>query len=93
MHSQIHGHLCLSAIVVTDSLDWKLHGFDLLSEHVLQGDFALQHASWMVPNQYKPSEVARMDWGAVREGPSWAVDTWGLGCMMQVRCVVTSQIA
>jgi hypothetical protein len=34
---QIHGHLCMAAVVVTDSLDWKLHGFDLLSEHALTG--------------------------------------------------------
>lgn len=29
---QIHGNMCMAAVVVTDSLDWKLHGFDLLSE-------------------------------------------------------------
>jgi hypothetical protein len=38
-----------------------------------------------VPNQYKPAEVAKPDWEAVRQGPPWAVDSWGLGCMMQVR--------
>jgi hypothetical protein len=27
----------MAAVVVTDSLDWKLHGFDLLSEHALTG--------------------------------------------------------
>lgn len=25
----------MDAVVVTDTLDWKLHGFDLLSEHSL----------------------------------------------------------
>jgi hypothetical protein len=34
--SQIHGNICLDAVVVTETLDWKLHGFDLLSEHTLQ---------------------------------------------------------
>lgn len=48
------------------------------------GDFALKHASWMVPSQYKPGEVARMEWQTVQQGPPWAVDSWGLGCMMQV---------
>lgn len=51
----------------------------------LAGDFALKHASWMVGSQYKPAEVAKMDWEAVKAGPPWAVDSWGLGCMMQVR--------
>ena len=75
----------MAAVVVTETLDWKLHGFDLLSEAACQGDFALQHASWMVGSQYKPAEVAKMEWRAVAAGPPWAVDSWGLGCMMQVR--------
>ena len=33
---QIHGNLCIEAVAVTDSLDWKLHGFDLLSEQSLE---------------------------------------------------------
>lgn len=53
------------------------------------GDFALKHASWMVGSQYKPAEVARSDWEAVQQGPPWAVDSWGLGCMMQVGRAVT----
>jgi hypothetical protein len=40
----------------------------------------------MVGSQYKPGEVAKMEWATVQHGPSWAVDSWGLGCMMQVRC-------
>ncbi|WIA22885.1 hypothetical protein OEZ86_009825 [Tetradesmus obliquus] len=81
--NMIHGYLCMAAVVVTDSLDWKLHGFDLLSEHALTGDFALKHASWMVASQYKPAELAKCEWQAVQQGPPWAVDSWGLGCMMQ----------
>jgi hypothetical protein len=75
----------MSAVAVTDTLDWKLHGFDLLSEAACQGDFALQHAAWMVGPHYKAAEVAKADWAAVAQGPPWAVDSWGLGCMMQVR--------
>jgi hypothetical protein len=29
--------VCMAAVVVTDTLDWKLHGFDLTSEHALTG--------------------------------------------------------
>lgn len=81
--NMIHGYVCMAAVVVTDTLDWKLHGFDITSEHALTGDFALQHASWMVGSQYKPGEVAKQEWSTVQQGPSWAVDSWGLGCMMQ----------
>ncbi|MEW5318095.1 MAG: hypothetical protein WDW38_009346 [Sanguina aurantia] len=79
----IHGNVCLSAVVVTESLDWKLHGFDLLSELALPGDSALQQASWMVGKQYKPAELGKAEWEVIRESPPWAVDAWGLGCLMQ----------
>lgn len=75
----------MAAVVVTESLDWKLHGFDLLSEHSLPGDFALRHASWLAPSQYLPGELAKADWEGIRAGPPFAVDAWGLGCMLQVR--------
>lgn len=79
----IHGNICLNAVVVTESLDWKLHGFDLLSEHTLPGDFALQHVTWMVPSQYRSAELAKSDWAAVRDSPPCAVDAWGLGILTQ----------
>ena len=57
----------MRAVVVTPTLDWRLHGFDLLSEHTAAGDpesgnWALTAASWMVASQYKPAEVGRSDW-------------------------------
>ena len=47
----------MAAVVVTDQLDWRLHGFDLLSEHAGGGELPLINASWMVGQQYKPGEV------------------------------------
>lgn len=29
---QVHGNVCLASVVVTETLDWKLHGLDVLSE-------------------------------------------------------------
>ena len=47
--SQIHGNVCMAAVVVTEQLDWRLHGFDLLSEHAGGGfDWPLMASSWMV---------------------------------------------
>ncbi|CAK0749386.1 hypothetical protein CVIRNUC_001906 [Coccomyxa viridis] len=82
---QIHGNICMRAIVVTQSLDWRLHGFDLLSEHQPATGFEwpLMAATWMVGAQYKPAEVGKADWQAVQQGPPWAVDAWGLGCLIQ----------
>ncbi|EIE25277.1 ARM repeat-containing protein, partial [Coccomyxa subellipsoidea C-169] len=81
----IHGNVCMRAVVVTPSLDWRLHGFDMLSEHqpATSIDWPLMHASWMVGAQYKPAELGKADWQAVQQAPPWAVDAWGLGCLMQ----------
>lgn len=35
--------MCMAAVVVTDSLDWKLHGFDLLSEAACTVSGAQRH--------------------------------------------------
>ena len=32
---------------------------------------------------HKPAEVAKEDWVAVEQSPPWAVDSWGLGCLVQ----------
>ena len=37
----------------------------------------------MVGAQYKPAEVARMEWETIASGPPWAVDAWGLGCLIR----------
>lgn len=29
---KVHGNVCLESVVVTQTLDWKLHAFDVLSE-------------------------------------------------------------
>lgn len=79
----IHGNVCMAAVVVTESLDWRLHGFDLLSEHSGAPDMSLIHAAWMVGSQYKPGEVGRGEWALIPQGPPWAVDSWGLGCLLQ----------
>lgn len=30
---QVHGNVCMASVVVTQTLDWKLHAFDVLSEY------------------------------------------------------------
>ena len=40
---------------------------------------SLQPYEWMVGVQYKPMEVAKGDWQAVRRGPPYAIDAWGMG--------------
>lgn len=81
----VHGNVCLASVVVTQTLDWKLHAFDVLSEfdgnNVASSGPMLQY-EWLVGSQYKPMELLKSDWAAVRKSPPWAIDSWGLGCLI-----------
>ncbi|KAK4282976.1 hypothetical protein QN277_014284 [Acacia crassicarpa] len=81
----IHGNVCLASVVVTQTLDWKLHAFDVLSEfdgsNEASSGLMLQYA-WLVGSQYKPMELAKSDWAAIRKSPPWAIDSWGMGCLI-----------
>ncbi|KAJ6744582.1 hypothetical protein OIU79_030841 [Salix purpurea] len=81
----VHGNVCLASVVVTPTLDWKLHAFDVLSEFDGNNGNAtgpmLQY-EWLIGSQYKPMELAKSDWVAIRKSPPWAIDSWGLGCLI-----------
>ncbi|KAK8575749.1 hypothetical protein V6N12_063410 [Hibiscus sabdariffa] len=32
---------------------------------------------WLIGSQYKPVELAKSDWVAIRKAPPWAIDSWG----------------
>lgn len=40
--------------------------------------FAQQY-EWLIGSQYKPMELTKSDWAAIRKSPTWAIDSWGLG--------------
>ncbi|XP_050373284.1 uncharacterized protein LOC126790945 isoform X2 [Argentina anserina] len=81
----VHANVCVASVVVTQTLDWKLHAFDVLSEFDGSNEASagpmLQYA-WLVGAQYKPVELLKSDWVAVRKSPPWAIDSWGLGCLI-----------
>ncbi|MCL7041239.1 hypothetical protein MKW94_026613, partial [Papaver nudicaule] len=81
----VHGNVCLASVVVTPTLDWKLHAFDVLSEFDGNSEVStgpmLQY-EWLVGAQYKPKELTNSDWSAIRKSPPYAIDSWGLGCLM-----------
>lgn len=82
----VHGNVCLSSVVVTPTLDWKLHAFDVLSEFDGQNPAAegpMIANEWLVGSQYKPAELGKNDWSTIRKSPPWAIDSWGLGCFIQ----------
>ena len=70
--AQVHGNVCLSSVVVTESLDWRLHSFDLMSEWSAERPpEALMSHAFMLPEQYKPEEVRKGAWEALRDAPPW----------------------
>ena len=84
----VHGGVCMAAVFVTERLDWKLGHLDLLSDlqnvgRGTMGDARICHSGYVIPDQYKPEEYRRGDWASVPEGPPWAIDAWGLGCLIQ----------
>ncbi|XP_078446566.1 kinase family with ARM repeat domain-containing protein isoform X2 [Wolffia australiana] len=81
----IHGNVCLTSVVVTQTLDWKLHAFDVLSEFEVNseaGASAMLQFEWLIGSQYKPMELLKSDWQTIRKSPPWAIDSWGLGCLI-----------
>ncbi|CAK9133683.1 unnamed protein product [Ilex paraguariensis] len=64
----VHSNVCLASVVVTQTLDWKLHAFD--------------QYEWLVDSQYKSMELLKSDWATIRKSPPWAIDSWGLGCLI-----------
>ncbi|GJW45256.1 N-terminal kinase-like protein [Tanacetum coccineum] len=94
---KVHGNVCLESVVVTPTLDWKLHAFDALSEFDGNNEVStgpmLQY-EWLIGSQYKPTELAKADWATIRKSPPWAIDFWGLGaygCVKVVFLVVTKK--
>ncbi|URE29863.1 Protein tyrosine kinase [Musa troglodytarum] len=81
----VHGNVCLASVVVTPTLDWKLHAFDVLSEfdgNSEASNSAMLQYEWLIGSQYKPMELVKSDWGSIRKSPPWAIDSWGLGCLI-----------
>ena len=61
-------------MVVTERLDWRLHALDLTSEVTSeQPPEALRSHGFLVADQYKPEEVRKGAWDALRGAPPWCV--------------------
>ncbi|XP_059438254.1 uncharacterized protein LOC132171061 isoform X1 [Corylus avellana] len=81
----VHGNVCLASVVVTQTLDWKLHAFDVLSEFDANNEASagpMLPYAWLVGAQYKSTELLNSDWAVIRKSPPWAIDSWGLGCLI-----------
>ncbi|KAI1635320.1 ARM repeat-containing protein [Biscogniauxia mediterranea] len=78
--SSIHGSLRVGSIYTSESGEWKLGGFEILSN--IKDDEAIIYAyGSTVPDssRYTPPELARSGWDAIKQGPHSAIDAYNFG--------------
>ncbi|KAK0727088.1 armadillo-type protein [Lasiosphaeria miniovina] len=81
--SSIHGSLKVASIFTSESGEWKLGGFEVLS-NVKDDDAVIYTYGSLVPDsgRYTPPELARSGWDAIKRSPHSAVDSFGFGLLV-----------
>ncbi|KAL1894107.1 Nuclear aminoacylation-dependent tRNA export pathway component [Ceratocystis pirilliformis] len=79
----IHGNVSVSSIYASESGEWKLGGFDILSS-IKDDDAIIYTYGSQVPgaNKYAPPEVARGGWDSIKKNPHAAVDSFNFGTLI-----------
>ncbi|KAJ0119315.1 hypothetical protein J7T55_013553 [Diaporthe amygdali] len=80
--SSIHGNLRVGSIYTSESGEWKVGGFEVLSN--VKGDDAIIYTyGSMVPDsaRYAPPEL-QSGWDAIKKAPHSAVDSFNLGTLI-----------
>ncbi|KAL7623130.1 Nuclear aminoacylation-dependent tRNA export pathway component [Parahypoxylon ruwenzoriense] len=78
--SSIHGSLRVASIYTSESGEWKLCGFEILS-NVKDDEAIIYTYGSLVPDsaRYTPPELARSGWDAIKKSPHSAVDAYNFG--------------
>ncbi|KAL7799000.1 ARM repeat-containing protein [Trichoderma ceciliae] len=81
--SSKHGSLRVGSIYTSESGEWKLGGFEVLS-NVKDSETTLDSYGSLVPDsgRYAPPEVAQGGWGATKAHPTYAVDSFNFGTLI-----------
>ncbi|ORY68935.1 kinase-like protein [Pseudomassariella vexata] len=81
--SSIHGSLKVASIYTSESGEWKLGGFDVLS-NVKDDEVIIYTYGSLVPDsgRYTPPELARNGWDAIKRSPHTAVDSYNFGTLI-----------
>lgn len=80
--ASVHGSVRVSSVYTSESGEWKLGGFDVLSS-MNEDDALIYNYGSLVPdsNRYAPPEVAN-GWTAIKRNPLSAADSYGLGTLV-----------
>ncbi|KAI8633656.1 armadillo-type protein [Xylariaceae sp. FL1651] len=78
--SSIHGSLKVASIYTSESGEWKLGGFEVLS-NVKDDEAIIYTYGSLVPDssRFTPPELARSGWDAIKKSPHTAVDSYNFG--------------
>ncbi|KAJ8123042.1 hypothetical protein ONZ43_g908 [Nemania bipapillata] len=78
--SSIHGSLKVASIYTSESGEWKLGGFEVLS-NVKDDDAIIYRYGSLVPdaNRFTPPELAQAGWDAIKKSPHSAADSYNFG--------------
>ncbi|KAF7585296.1 hypothetical protein BBP40_011304 [Aspergillus hancockii] len=81
--SSVHGVVRVSSVYTSESGEWKLGGFDVLSSMNDENAVIYTYAS-LVPDaaRYTPPEVVKGGWDTIKRHPLAAVDAYGLGILI-----------
>ncbi|GAB0135097.1 hypothetical protein EsDP_00003447 [Epichloe bromicola] len=81
--SSIHGNLKVGSVYTSESGEWKLGGFELLSS-VKDDESVIYTYGSLVPDsaRYAPPEIARGGWDAIKKNPHSVVDSFGFGVLV-----------
>ncbi|KAJ5684702.1 uncharacterized protein N7477_001047 [Penicillium maclennaniae] len=81
--SSVHGAVRASSVYTSESGEWKLGGFDILSS-MKEDDAIIYTYGSLVPDaaRFTPPEVVKSGWESIKRHPLAAVDAYGLGILI-----------
>ncbi|SPQ21012.1 9c99bc62-b546-4ad8-a618-775b17dc1e98 [Thermothielavioides terrestris] len=81
--ASVHGNLKVASVYTTESGEWKLGGFEVLS-NVKEDEAVIYTYGSLVPDsgRYTPPELAKSGWDALKRSPHSAVDAYQLGALI-----------
>ena len=81
--TSIHGNVRLSSIYTAQSGEWRLGGFETLS-NMKDDDAVIYRYGSFVPesNRYVPPEIAKSGWESIKRHPLSAVDSFDFGILV-----------
>ncbi|KAG6004130.1 hypothetical protein E4U21_001401 [Claviceps maximensis] len=81
--SSIHGNVKVGSVYTSESGEWKLGGFEVLSS-VKDDDSVIYTYGSLIPDsaRYAPPEIARGGWDVIKKNPHSAMDSFGFGVLI-----------